>query len=90
MHMALAQLICLTQMQLVRGHMYVRVYVCFTGTLQLRKGNNLFGLQRAVNRESSGQSKKGKEQKNVCVCVCVCVVCARAHVMKGDAECLTP
>ena len=40
------------------------VCVCFTGTLQLRKGNNLFGLQRAVNRESSRQSKKGKEQDN--------------------------
>jgi hypothetical protein len=41
-----------------------RVSECFTGTLQLRKGNNLFGLQRAVNRESSRQSKKGKEQDN--------------------------
>ncbi len=38
------------------------LYVYFTGTLQLRKGNNLFGLQRAVNRESSRHSKKGKEQ----------------------------
>ncbi len=28
---------------------WLRACVCFTGTLQLRKGNNLFGLQRAVN-----------------------------------------
>jgi hypothetical protein len=33
------------------------------------------------------QERQGAEER---VCVCVCVVCARAHVMKGDAECLTP
>jgi hypothetical protein len=53
---------------------YTCVCVCFTGTLQLRKGNNLFGLLCVC----------------VCVCVCVCiqtgynlVVCAYAL---GDRE----